>query len=189
MLINFLLIGKPLFCFVEYNAAQKIKFSIKDFFSLNVTKSIADLVIFTEEILNGKLHFLCSVMGCLLVSLELRKREDVTVLFRTSENILHKKWRFPLKISLVRVKKSIVLLLYFLKTLRKMIPLNLFTFTNRILNGILHFLCSNTDKIRSFFLYFFFCFFFSFLCYKVLPSVFFSVLESSITNSCSYWKS
>ena len=131
--------------------------------------------------------FLCSVMGCLLVSLALRKREEVTVVFRTSEYILQKKWRFPLKISLVRVKKSIVLLLYFLKTLRK-IPLNLFTFTNRILNGKLHFLCSNTDKIRFFFLYFF-LFFFSFLCYKVLPSVFFSVLESSITNSCSDWKS
>ena len=33
--------------------AQKMKFSIKDFFS-------ADLVTFTEEILHGKLHFLCS---------------------------------------------------------------------------------------------------------------------------------
>ena len=34
-----------------------MKFSIKDFFS----KETADLVTFTEEILNGKLHFLCSV--------------------------------------------------------------------------------------------------------------------------------
>ena len=34
--------------------AQKMKFSIKDFFSKEIT--------FTEEILNGKLHFLCSVM-------------------------------------------------------------------------------------------------------------------------------
>ena len=43
--------------------AQKMKFSIKDFFSkcVNVTKSAADLVTFTEEILNRKLHFLCSV--------------------------------------------------------------------------------------------------------------------------------
>ena len=40
-------------------AAQKMKFSIKDFFS-KLTKSAADLVIFTEEMLNGKLHFLCS---------------------------------------------------------------------------------------------------------------------------------
>ena len=38
--------------------AQKMKFSIKDFFS----KCDQDLVTFTEEILNGKLHFLCSVM-------------------------------------------------------------------------------------------------------------------------------
>ena len=47
-----------------------MKFSIKDFFSkcdqirsfVNVTKSAvsADLVTFTEEILRGKLHFLCS---------------------------------------------------------------------------------------------------------------------------------
>ena len=35
-----------------------MKFSIKDFFS----KFPADLVTFTEEILNGKLHFLCSVV-------------------------------------------------------------------------------------------------------------------------------
>ena len=32
----------------------KMKFFIKDFFS-----KCADLVIFTKEILNGKLHFLC----------------------------------------------------------------------------------------------------------------------------------
>ena len=35
--------------------AQKMKLSIKDFFS-------ADLVTFTEGILNEKLHFLCSVL-------------------------------------------------------------------------------------------------------------------------------
>ena len=38
--------------------AWKMKFSIKDFFSK--CDQTADLVIFTEEILNGKLHFLCS---------------------------------------------------------------------------------------------------------------------------------
>ena len=37
------------------HTAKKMKFSIKDFFSK------CDLVTFTEEILNGKLHFLCSV--------------------------------------------------------------------------------------------------------------------------------
>ena len=35
-----------------------MKFSIKDFFSK--PQETADLVIFTEEIFNGKLHFLCS---------------------------------------------------------------------------------------------------------------------------------
>ena len=38
--------------------AQKIKFSINNFFSKS--DQIADLVTFTGEILNGKLHFLCS---------------------------------------------------------------------------------------------------------------------------------
>ena len=41
--------------------AQKMKSSIKDFFSKWDQKMFpADLVIFTEEILSGKLHFLCS---------------------------------------------------------------------------------------------------------------------------------
>ena len=39
------------------NAEQKTKFSIKDFFS-----KPAYLVTFTEEILNGIFHFLCSIM-------------------------------------------------------------------------------------------------------------------------------
>ena len=40
------------------DAAQKMKFSIKDFFSkCDQIRRIT----FTEEILNGKLHFLCSV--------------------------------------------------------------------------------------------------------------------------------
>ena len=52
--------------FTSRTTAQKMKFFIKDFFSVDVTKSAgnrqetADLVTFTEEILNGKLHFLCS---------------------------------------------------------------------------------------------------------------------------------
>ena len=42
---------------VYYTAAQKMKFSIKDFFSKcdQIRRKL------TEEILNGKLHFLCSV--------------------------------------------------------------------------------------------------------------------------------
>ena len=43
---------------VLHITAQKMKFSRK-ISSVNVTKS--DLVTFTEEILNGKLHFLCGV--------------------------------------------------------------------------------------------------------------------------------
>ena len=39
------------------NTTQKMKFSIKDFFS-----KCDQCVTFTEEILNGKLHFLYSVM-------------------------------------------------------------------------------------------------------------------------------
>ena len=42
------------------NTAQKMKFSIKDFFG-KCDQFPADLVTFTEEILNGKLHFLCIV--------------------------------------------------------------------------------------------------------------------------------
>ena len=42
---------------METSTAQKMKFSIKDFFN----KFPADLVTFTEEILNGKLHFLCGI--------------------------------------------------------------------------------------------------------------------------------
>ena len=41
--------------------AQKMKFRIKDFFSkCDQIRSAADLVTFTEEIFNAKLHFLCS---------------------------------------------------------------------------------------------------------------------------------
>ena len=43
----------------DFNA-QKMKFSIKDFFS-KCDQIWPDLVTFTEEILNGKFHFLCSV--------------------------------------------------------------------------------------------------------------------------------
>ena len=43
------------------NTAQKMKFSINDFFSKcdQIGRKL-DLLTFTEEILNGKLHFLCS---------------------------------------------------------------------------------------------------------------------------------
>ena len=41
---------------VDTTTAQKMKFSIKDFFSK------CDQIQFTKEILNGKLHFLCSAL-------------------------------------------------------------------------------------------------------------------------------
>ena len=50
------ILGKLLKAFT----AQKMKFSIKNFFS-KFDQFPADLVTFTEEILNRKFHFLCSV--------------------------------------------------------------------------------------------------------------------------------
>ena len=47
-------------------AAQKMKCSIKDFFSKCDQirrKLLLKKITFTEEILNGKLHFLCSVVS------------------------------------------------------------------------------------------------------------------------------
>ena len=42
-----------------------MKFSIIDFLSkCDQIQKTSDLVTFTEEILKGKLHFLCSVMYC-----------------------------------------------------------------------------------------------------------------------------
>ena len=47
--------------FTLTSTAQKMKFSIKDFFSkCHQIRSFPRLVTFTEEILNRKLHFLCS---------------------------------------------------------------------------------------------------------------------------------
>ena len=43
---------------IEKTLHKKMKFSINDFFSK--CELTADLITFTEEILNGKLHFLCS---------------------------------------------------------------------------------------------------------------------------------
>ena len=51
---------KILTCREANDTEQKMKFSIEDFFS-KCEHETADLVTFTEEILNGKLHFLRSV--------------------------------------------------------------------------------------------------------------------------------
>ena len=45
---------------LKERTAQKMKFSIKDFFRKCFPQETADLVTFTQEILNGKIHFLCS---------------------------------------------------------------------------------------------------------------------------------
>ena len=53
-----------IFLFLRPSTAQKMKFSIKDFFQQMWPNPQlpADFVTFTEEILIGKLHFLCSVL-------------------------------------------------------------------------------------------------------------------------------
>ena len=48
--------------YISIYTAQKIKFSIKNFFSkFDRIRNVADFT-FTEEIYNEKIHFLCSVM-------------------------------------------------------------------------------------------------------------------------------
>ena len=51
---------------LKLNTAQKMEFSIKHFFSKSdqIPQFPENLFTFTEEILNGKLHFLCSVSLC-----------------------------------------------------------------------------------------------------------------------------
>ena len=50
-----------------------MKFSIKDLFSnCDEIKFSANLVTFTKEFINGKLHFLCSVQDNLQVNIHLR---------------------------------------------------------------------------------------------------------------------
>ena len=59
----FVAVFHPSFFYValsNFFTVQKMIFSIKDFFS-KCDQFPANLVTFTEEILNGKPHFLCSV--------------------------------------------------------------------------------------------------------------------------------
>ena len=58
-------VGKVLNVVSPYTA-QKVKFPVKDFFSKcdQIRSFPRILVTFTEEILNGKLHFLCSDKTC-----------------------------------------------------------------------------------------------------------------------------
>ena len=83
----------------------------------------ANLITFTEEILNGKLHFLCSVTAeklcfyfCLafckfLVTLVEYSKRSLTGISRVINklrlpNWLQKNWSFSLRISLVNAAKS-----------------------------------------------------------------------------------
>ena len=70
--------------------STKIKFSIKDF-SVNVIKSqfSADLVIFTEEILNGKLHFLCSVRVTRFIT-GIREESEMATKFEKTKGVFIK---------------------------------------------------------------------------------------------------
>ena len=64
-----------------FNTAQKMKFSIKDFFSkLKIFSENCDLVTFTEEILNAKLHFLCSVRSCQIPVVKLHQLVEKNIL-------------------------------------------------------------------------------------------------------------
>ena len=60
---------KIFLCKLDHVTAQKISFLL-GISSANVTKpqETADMVTFTEEILNGKLHFLCSVSCICIIS-------------------------------------------------------------------------------------------------------------------------
>ena len=55
-----------------YKTGQKMKFFIKDFFSKcdQIPQKIADLVTCTGEIINRKLHFLCSASQRVLQQLK-----------------------------------------------------------------------------------------------------------------------
>ena len=63
--------------------AQETKFSIKDSFSkCDQIRKNADLVAFTEEILNAKLHFLCSASSLTPPVWTLIQRPDKIIIRR-----------------------------------------------------------------------------------------------------------
>ena len=102
--------------------AQKMTFSIKDFFSkCDQIRSPADLITFTEEICHGKLHFLYYLLFSLKV---ISYNDDV------SRVAIAPKMKFSIK--------------YFFSEcghIRRYA--DLVTFTEEIHNGKLHFLCSD----------------------------------------------
>ena len=76
----------------ESHTAQKMKFSIKDFFKkFDQIRSFT----FTEEILNGKLHFLCSDRYT-------KKYRQITVKLQSNTNLLTHEIRKELPVTLSR---------------------------------------------------------------------------------------
>ena len=79
---------------LPHSDCKKMKFSNKYFFSKchqirRNPKEIADFVTFTEEILNGKLHFLYSVIATSLFIYHLKTSEN--------QNVLSKRFRMKKK--------------------------------------------------------------------------------------------
>ena len=76
----------------ESHTAQKMKFFIKDFFKkCDQIRSFT----FTEEILNGKLHFLCSDRYT-------KKYRQITVKLQSNTNLLTHEIRKELPVTLLR---------------------------------------------------------------------------------------
>ena len=73
---------KIFLCKLDHVTAQKISFLL-GISSANVTKpqETADMVTFTEEILNGKLHFLCSVSCICIISKKKRSKRKQAIFF------------------------------------------------------------------------------------------------------------
>ena len=71
--------------------AQKMKFSIKNFFSKcdQIRRELADLVTFTEEILNGILRFLCNVMIQVMYVKNLELLQSISTCVEKDLRILH----------------------------------------------------------------------------------------------------
>ena len=99
--------------FSKHGTAQKMKFSIKDFVSkwLNPQET-ADLVTFTEKILDGKLHFLCSVSKS-SVSRELALSDQGFGVIRKSSWSLHIAFEKSWKLFLILNFNKNLFLYYF----------------------------------------------------------------------------
>ena len=81
----------------RWYAAQKMKFSIKDFFGKCDTVSCG-LVTFTEGIFNRKLHFLCSDTGHFWQELSLSVQEIKSGSFKFQGMMFEILWDWTLKL-------------------------------------------------------------------------------------------